>query len=87
MAVLVLIGTAVGFLAGRGYQAAHRAWSDYKKTQALVPQLQKAFWAAVRAAIFIGTVAVAWVLASVTVAATSTEPSGPPAAPASTETR
>jgi hypothetical protein len=76
LAVLVAVGTAIGFLAGRAYQVAHRAWSDYKKTQALIPELQKAFWLAVRAAIVIVTVALVWMVGSVWVAgATSRGPS------------
>ena len=64
LAVLVIISVAIGFLAGRAYQVAHRAWADYKKTKALVPELLKAFWAAVRGAIVILAVAFAWMVGS-----------------------
>jgi hypothetical protein len=72
MAVLVAIGTLIGFLSGRGYQAAVRAWADYRKTKAAVPDLLKAFWAAVRAAIVVAMVAVVWMAGSVWVAASGT---------------
>jgi hypothetical protein len=69
MAVLVAIGTVIGFLAGRGYQVAARAWVDYKKTKAAVPELLKLFWAAARAAIVVVMVALVWMAASVWIGA------------------
>jgi hypothetical protein len=69
MAILVAVGAVIGFAAGRAYQVAARAWSDYKKTKASVPGLLKAFWAAVRAAIVVVMLALAWVVGSLFVAA------------------
>ncbi|MFE9960539.1 hypothetical protein [Micromonospora sp. NPDC005299] len=79
--VLVIISVAIGFLAGRAYQVAHRAWSDYKKAKALVPQLLKAFWAAVRGAIVILAVALAWMVGSAWAAASSNPTEGPSPSP------
>ncbi|WP_130337708.1 hypothetical protein [Micromonospora kangleipakensis] len=83
LAVLVIISVAIGFLAGRAYQVAHRAWADYKKTKALVPELLKAFWAAVRAAIVILAVASAWMVGSAWAASNSTEGPSPSPSPSS----
>jgi hypothetical protein len=69
MAVLVAIGTVIGFLAGRGYQVAARAWVDYKKTKAAVPEMLKLFWAAARAAIVVAMVALVWMTATVWIGA------------------
>ncbi|WP_143728132.1 hypothetical protein [Micromonospora cremea] len=79
--VLVIISVAIGFLAGRGYQVAHRAWSDYKKAKALVPQRLKAFWAAVRGAFVILAVALAWMVGSAWAAASSNSTEGPSPSP------
>lgn len=72
MAVLIAVGTVIGFMAGRAYQVAQRAWSDYKKTQALIPAAQKAFWAALRGSIVIGAIAVVWMVATIIAAASGT---------------
>jgi hypothetical protein len=87
LGILVAIGTAIGFLAGRGYQIAHRAWSDYQKTKAVVPELQKAFWAAARAAILIVTVAIVWMAGSVLAAGSAKPSPATPASPAPSRTR
>jgi hypothetical protein len=87
MAVLVAIGTLIGFLSGRGYQVAVRARADYKKTKGSLPDLQKAFWAAVRGAIVVVMVAVVWMVGSVWVAAAGADDNTPPSAPSPAPTR
>jgi hypothetical protein len=88
MAVLVAIGTLIGFLSGRGYQVAVRARSDYKKVKGSLPDLQKAFWAAVRAAILVVMVAVVWMVGSVWIAAAGADDNkAPPSAPTPAPTR
>ncbi|MGH3713096.1 MAG: hypothetical protein ACRDT4_06480 [Micromonosporaceae bacterium] len=38
------IGIVLGFLAGRAFQAAHRAWKDYTVHKAMTPALRAAAW-------------------------------------------
>ena len=87
MAVLVAIGTLIGFFSGRGYQVAVRARADYKKTKGSLPDLQKAFWAAVRGAIVIVMVAVVWLVGSVWIAASGAPRDTPPAIPSPSPSR
>jgi len=83
LAAFGVIGTVIGFLAGRAYQAVCRAWSDYKKTKALVPAMWKAFWVALRAAILVVTVALVWAAGSVWVTVSGVPHGGPAPPPTS----
>lgn len=38
------IGIVLGFLAGRAFQAAYRAWKDYWAHKAMTPTLKAAAW-------------------------------------------
>lgn len=61
IAFVFIVGTAIlGFLVGRGYQMAARAWKDYKTTKDSVPVLLRAFWAIVRGGLAIGLIAALW---------------------------
>jgi hypothetical protein len=79
--VLVIIGMILAFLFGRGYQVAHRAWADYRDGKAKVSLLQRAFWAAVRAALVIGMVGLLYLMGSVYLAAGGTSKPAPSPVP------
>ena len=38
------IGIVLGFLAGRAFQAAYRAWKDYQAHKAMTPVMRAAAW-------------------------------------------
>jgi len=84
--VLVIGGMVLAFLFGRGYQAAYHAWAEYKTTKAKVPPLLRVFWAAVRAAVVVGMMALLYLTGSVylTTHGPADPPAPVPAAPAST---
>jgi uncharacterized membrane protein len=63
--LLIIVGMILSFMIGRGYQAAHRAWGDYKDTKAKVPVLLRAFWAAIRAVLVIGMLGLIYMAGSV----------------------
>lgn len=80
---LIVIGMILAFLFGRGYQAARRAWADYKVAKATVPVLLRAFWAAVRAALVIGMLGLLYFVGSIYFAGSGVAEPERPAAPKS----
>lgn len=63
------IGIVAGFLAGRAYQIAVRAWKDYRVTKAQVPVLLRAAIIATRGAA--GAIVVVGVVAGIALYAAS----------------
>lgn len=63
----LLLGLAIGFVAGYAAAAARRAWSDFTKTKASLPGLKKTAWGATKPAggwivvvVVLAVAAVAW---------------------------
>lgn len=44
MQAVVVVGLALGVLAGWRFKLMHRAWVEWRKTAASIPGLRKVFW-------------------------------------------
>ncbi|MGH3712163.1 MAG: hypothetical protein ACRDT4_01665 [Micromonosporaceae bacterium] len=76
IAMAVLGGLALGWLTGRRFQRAHRAWNDYRVTKASVPTFRAVAWAMTRPAVLFVLIALAVAGYALYIAAGGTPESG-----------
>ncbi|MGH3647220.1 MAG: hypothetical protein ACRDTM_08590 [Micromonosporaceae bacterium] len=74
IAMTLLGGLVLGWLTGRRFQKASRAWNDYRVTKASVPTFRAVAWAVTRPAVLFVLVAVAVAGYALYIAAAGTPP-------------
>ncbi|MGH3734509.1 MAG: hypothetical protein ACRDT6_02630 [Micromonosporaceae bacterium] len=76
IAMALLGGLVLGWLTGRRYQKASRAWTDYRTTKASVPGFRAVAWALTRPTVLFVLVAFAVAAYALYMAAGGTPQSG-----------